>query len=151
MTSRGSVAPSISLWACVRPARRDRGDGDSGYCAGHNRGAELFGSAGQRDGERLQDAAMLADELLEQVLAVGPDQFRRVFGMRGECEPPFDMYSYEMEIRSVGSGDPYSVAVTVFWDDLGQSRNLRFQTLVAPRIGDNPDPIRTPQSAMERR
>lgn len=105
----------------------------------------------QRDGERLQDAAMLADELLEQVLAVGPDQFRRVFGIRGECEPPFDMYSYEMEIRSVGSGDPYSVAVTVFWDDLGQSRNLRFETLVAPRIGDNPDPIRTPQSAMERR
>lgn len=105
----------------------------------------------QRDGERLQDASMLADELLEQVLAVGPDQFRRVFGLRSECEPPFDMYSYEMEIRSLGSGDPYEVAVTVFWEDLGQSRSIRVQTLIAPRTGDSPDPIRTPQSAMERR
>jgi type II secretory pathway component PulJ len=104
----------------------------------------------QRDGESLQDAAMLADELLEQVVAVGPDRFRRVFGLRGSCEPPFEAYSYEMELRSVGSGDPYSVAVTILWDDLGESRSLRFETLIAPRLGDDPDPERAPETSMER-
>lgn len=104
----------------------------------------------QRDGERLQDAAMLADELLEQVVAVGPDRFRRVFGLRGACEPPFESYSYEMEIRSVGAGDPYSVAVNIYWDDLGRERTLRFETLVAERLGNDPDPERQPQSTMER-
>lgn len=104
----------------------------------------------QRDGERLHDAAMLADELLEQVVAVGPDRFRRVFGLRGACEPPFESYSYEMEIRSVGAGDPYSVAVTVRWDDLGRERSLRFETLVAQRLGDDPDPEREPEQSMER-
>lgn len=104
----------------------------------------------QRDGERLQDAAMLADELLEQVVAVGPERFRRVFGLRGACEPPFESYSYEMELRSVGSGDPYSVALTLLWDDQGQTRSLRFETLVAPRLGDDPDPERAPETSMER-
>jgi hypothetical protein len=104
----------------------------------------------QRDGEFQQDAAMLADELLEQVVAVGPEGFRRAFGLRGACEPPFENYSYEMEIRSVGAGDPYEVGVTIFWEDLGQPRQLRVQTLVAPRLGDDPDPIREPESTMER-
>ncbi len=104
----------------------------------------------QRDGEFRQDAAMLADELLEQVVAVGPDQFRRVFGERGTCEPPFEMYRYEMEIRSVGAGDPYEVTVTVSWDDLAMPRRFVVQTLIAPRLGDDPDPIREPESTMER-
>lgn len=104
----------------------------------------------QRDGEHLQDAAMLTDELLEQVIAVGPEQFRRVFGLRGECEPPFESYWYEVEIDSVGAGDPYQVTATVFWDDLGQTRRLVVQTLVAPRLGDDPDPDREPEQSMER-
>ncbi|MFG0291685.1 MAG: hypothetical protein ACIAQF_03265 [Phycisphaerales bacterium JB065] len=104
----------------------------------------------QRDGEFRQDAAMLADELLEQVVAVGPDQFRRVFGERGNCEPPFENYQYEVQIRSVGAGDPYTVTATVMWNDLGQPRQFVVETLIAPRLGDDPDPIREPESTMER-
>ena len=104
----------------------------------------------QRDGEYLQDAAMLVDELLEQVIADGPEQFRRVFGLRGECEPPFESCWYEVEIDSVGAGDPYQVTAPVFWDDLGQTRRLVVQTLVAPRQGAGPAPDREPEQSMER-
>jgi len=104
----------------------------------------------QRDGEYLQDAAMLADELFEQLIAVGPDRFRRVFGVRGMCEPPFENYSYQMELRSVGAGDPYAVALTILWNDQGRERSLRFETLVAPRVGNDPDPDRRPERSMER-
>ena len=46
--------------------------------------------------------------------------------------------------------DQRLTTATVFWDDLGQTRRLVVQTLVAPRLGDDPDPDREPEQSMER-
>ena len=104
----------------------------------------------QTRGEQLQIAAMLADEQLEQVVAVGCEDYRRAFDLRGACSAPFNGYRYEVEMESGAPGDPYAVRVTIRWPHAGRERTLSVQTLVAPRLGDEPDPDRKPEEPMGR-
>jgi len=104
----------------------------------------------QSRGEQEQVAAMILDEQLELVLAVGPEEFGGVFETRGAAPAPFENYEYEIEIESLGGRDPYRVIATVRWEHAGRERSLSTETLIAPRLGDDPDPDRRPQETLGR-
>jgi type II secretory pathway pseudopilin PulG len=101
-------------------------------------------------GERLRTAAMLLDEQLNLVLARGPDSYAKEFPTEGRCDPPFEDYRFELDFDSQGSGDPYVVVATITWTSLGRERSESVTTLMAPRLGEDPDPIRAPARVVER-
>lgn len=121
--------------------------------------AVLIGLAGravssQAFGQELSNAAHLADEQLQMVLARGPDDYPRRFPVQGTCEAPFESYKYVLAFSGGTSlGDPYKVSATITWNTIGTPRSLTIDTLIAGRSG-NPDgetdPIRTPPAAVDR-
>ena len=106
--------------------------------------------ASQRRGEHLRTAAMLLDEQLNLVLSVGPEDFGNVFSPRGTCPAPFESYRYEVTISSLGEGNPYEVVATVSWPSSSGTQRLSVQTLMAPRLGDDPLPDRLPPESVAR-
>ncbi len=106
--------------------------------------------ASQRRGEQLRTAAMLADEQLNLVLAVGAEDFPRVFDRKGTCPEPFETYRYQVSIKSQGEGYPFLVTATVIWDSGGREQTLDIETFIAPRLGDDPDPDRLPPTTVSR-
>jgi len=109
----------------------------------------------QRQGEALQIASMIADERLSMVVALGPEGYRAEESMRGVGDEPWGRFEWFVEIEPGAGRDPYFVSVTVVWDGLlggggGGSRSLSVETLVAPRLGDEPDPDREPRERLGR-
>lgn len=104
----------------------------------------------QTRGETLAKAAMLADERLSLVLACGVEGYGSSFPMRGACEAPFEDFSFEVTIREGTSGDPAFVVAEIFWTRGGEQRSIAVETLIAPRLGDEPDPDRRPDETVER-
>ena len=101
-------------------------------------------------GEHLRTAAMLLDERLNLVLARGPDSYGKEWPTEGRCDPPFEDYRFELDFDSPGAGDPYTVTATVSWNSIGRERSETITTLMAPRLGEDPDPIRAPAQSVER-
>jgi hypothetical protein len=118
--------------------------------------AVMLGLAGrsiatQADGERLRVAAMLLDEQLQLVLARGPDAYASRFGLTGVCEEPFTGYRWQLRFEGGTGGSPYTVTATIGWSEIsGRERSESVATLVAPRLGDEPDPERRPDEPVER-
>lgn len=112
----------------------------------------LTGSAlaSQRRGEELQNAAMLADEQLNLVLAVGPEAFPSTFRTRGACPEPFANYQYAVTITPRGGSEPYIVTAEITWKSGARDLSVVVQTMIAPRRGDEPDPERQPEEIIER-
>lgn len=106
--------------------------------------------AAQTRGEQIAQAAMLADERLNLVLACGVERYGSVFPMRGSCEPPFEGFAYEVTIREGDAGDPALVIAEIFWRSGGEQRSIAIETLIAPRLGDEPDPDRQPDETVDR-
>lgn len=112
----------------------------------------LTGSAisSQAKGERYETAAMLADERLNLVLAVGPESYPGVFKTKGKFDEPFSDYEYEVEISPRPEGDPFFVRATISWRTVTGTQRISVETLIAPRLGDDPDPDRKPQESVDR-
>lgn len=106
--------------------------------------------AAQSMGEQMQTAAMLIDEQLNLVLARGPDNYASRFESQGVCDAPFEMYRFRLTFSGGSGGEPYLVRATVAWDSGGVERSESVETLVAPRIGEDTDPIRRPDQVTER-
>lgn len=104
----------------------------------------------QRQGERLQIVAMLLDEQLNLVLMRGPDGYASAYPMNGQCDPPFQDYSYVLSIEGGSGGTAYEVRATVSWVESGRARSETISTLMAPRLGDEPDPERKPTQTILR-
>lgn len=104
----------------------------------------------QSDGERLQTASMLLDEQLNLVLVRGPDNYAARFATDGPCDAPFEQYHYQVQLHGGSSGLPYDVTATVSWRAGGRDRSVAVATRIAPRLGDDPDPLRTPDTTVER-
>jgi hypothetical protein len=104
----------------------------------------------QSDGEDLQTAAMLIDEQLNLVLARGPDNYGSQYSTEGDCDAPFERYRYQLSISGGVGGDPYEVKATVSWDRGGRAKSETVETMIAPRLGDDPDPDRRPTTPVER-
>ena len=103
----------------------------------------------QSDGERRITAAWLADELLNLVLADGPEEFPRINDLAGQFGDPFDEYEYEIMIEDQGLGQPFQVTSIVSWPGPGGLRWVELQTLVAERKGDPYQP-REPYEVVDR-
>ncbi len=117
--------------------------------------AAIIGLAGraissQITGEQLQTAAMLLDEQLNLVLARGPDDYASRYEAEGVCEEPFQNFRYRLEFAGGSGGSPYTVTATVSWTTAGRERSESVQTLMAPRLGDEPDPDRRPAETVQR-
>jgi hypothetical protein len=108
----------------------------------------------QAKGEQLQTAAALADERLNLVLATGVEGYSSVFPMKGPCDSPFEQYSFEVTFVSQGDSNPYLVKAEIRWDGQGgggaRAQSLVVETLIAPRLGDDPDPDRKPLETLDR-
>lgn len=117
--------------------------------------AVIIGLAGrslsaQKRGEELRVAAMLLDEQLNLVLMRGPDEYASRFDIEGACDAPFTTYSYRLDIIGGQSGDPYLVRATVSWPSGARVRSEWVETFMSPRLGEEPDPERRPQEAVDR-
>lgn len=104
----------------------------------------------QETGEKLGIAAMLADEQLQLMLARGPDNYASRYSIEGLCDPPFQSYRYKLQVSGGTGGDPYAVGVTILWFEFGRARSVLVETLMAPRVGAEPDPDRRPRATVER-
>ena len=99
-------------------------------------------------GEREVIAASLIDDLLGTVLSDGPKDFPDLHEMRGTCEAPYEDFEFLVEIDEGSSGVPYKVAVTVQHIATGDTWTV--ETLIAAKLGEEPDPIRTPVEPIDR-
>lgn len=104
----------------------------------------------QTRADQLRTAAMLIDERLNLVLAVGPEDYPSVFPTEGTCDAPFDNYHFEVDLDAPSAGDPYLVVATVTWNAAGRTRSESVSTMIAPRLGEEPDPIRAPAQPISR-
>lgn len=101
----------------------------------------------QRRGERDVIAATLLDEALSNVLTDGPKDFLDLRPLAGTCEWPFDEYEYLLDIDEGSPGVPYRI--------VAQIRHLSGQvwaceTYIAPKLGDEPNPVREPEEPIDR-
>lgn len=105
----------------------------------------------QREAADLRQAGMVADEIMSTVHAYGTQEYTRVIRARGRASEPFERFSYEVDVDSGRVGEPDEVEVLVSWQSAaGQPRSFRLQALIAPRLGDEPDPNRQPPEPIER-
>lgn len=104
----------------------------------------------QTQGEEFQNAANLLDEQLNLVLARGADSYGKEYPLEGPCEAPFAHYRYKLAIDGGQGGNPFHVVATVFWLSGGRERSASCETYIAPRLGDDPDPIRRPGETINR-
>jgi hypothetical protein len=117
--------------------------------------AVVIGIAGrsltlQARGEEAQIAAMLLDEQLNMVLMHGPEAYQQSQPMQGACPPPYERYRYEIEIDGGVGLDPFFVSATVRWMNGRTERSETVETLMARRLGEEPDPERRPEEPIQR-
>lgn len=103
----------------------------------------------QLRGERLQRAAFLLDELLNEVLAVGVEEYQGAFPGEGQHED-YEEFEYQVEIEEAGTGQAHRVTATVWWYEAGQRREETVQTLIAPRLGEEEIGDRKPEEPIDR-
>ena len=105
----------------------------------------------QRESTDLRQAGMVADEVMSTVHAYGTEEYTRVIRARGRASEPFERFSYEVDVDAGRVGEPDEVTVRVTWQSAtGQPRSFVLEALIAPRLGDEPDPNRQPPEAITR-
>ncbi len=103
----------------------------------------------QTRGEALQTAAMLADERLSMVLAMGPVRYEDEGETAGTFPPPYERFEFDLSIEPGEAGDPFFVSIEVSWSERDRDA-IVIETFIAPRQGDEPDPEREPERQVER-
>ncbi|MFI4881079.1 MAG: hypothetical protein ACIAQU_00685 [Phycisphaerales bacterium JB064] len=105
----------------------------------------------QREAADLRQAGMVADEVMSTVHAYGTEEYTQVIRPRGRAGEPFERFSYEVDVDSGRSGEADEVNIRVTWQSAtGQPRSFTLEALIAPRLGDEPDPNRQPPEAISR-
>jgi len=90
----------------------------------------------QANAEHQITASWLADEILSMILVVGPDEYAKTYPDRGRFQPPFDTFTYEVEIEDESLYMPVSAVATVSWDAVGGVHSIHMETLIARRHGE---------------
>lgn len=104
----------------------------------------------QLRGQQIQEASMVLDSLLSDVLAIGPSNYLKSGEMGGTVDPPFDQYTYRISIDDISPDQPFRVTARVWWEMAGGEQTIEAQALMARRLGDEPDPEREPTQPVER-
>jgi hypothetical protein len=93
----------------------------------------------QGDAERQITASWLADELLTMALVVGPDEYAKAYPKSGRFDPPFNNFTYEIELEDESLYLPVKAIATVFWEVSKTEHFVEIETLIARRHGDSVD------------
>lgn len=101
----------------------------------------------QRNGEIEVTAASMMDNILSLVLLEGPSDFPDLHSMSGQGDFPYEQFEYRVIIDDPGEGEPFAVAVEVTHLT---GRSYRCETLIAAKLGEEPDPIRYPEEPIDR-
>ena len=101
----------------------------------------------QRDGEVRVMAAGMLDNLLSEVLLEGPADYPNLHSSSGRGEFPYEEFDFQVRISDPGVGEPYRVLATVTHET---GRSFVCETLIAGKLGEEPDPIRLPQEPIDR-
>ncbi|MDE0888126.1 MAG: hypothetical protein OSA40_01570 [Phycisphaerales bacterium] len=101
----------------------------------------------QRDGEVRVMAAGMLDNLLSEVLLEGPADYPNLHSSSGRGEFPYEEFDFQVRISDPGVGEPYRVLATVTHET---GRSFVCETLIAGKLGEEPDPIRQPQEPIDR-
>ncbi|UYV11560.1 MAG: hypothetical protein NCW75_09625 [Phycisphaera sp.] len=105
----------------------------------------------QREAADLRQAGMVADEVMSTIHAYGTDEYTQVMRSRGRASEPFERFEYEVDIDTGRAGEADEVNIRVRWQSAtGQSRSFELDALIAPRLGDDPDPNRQPPEPIDR-
>lgn len=102
----------------------------------------------QTAGEHRLVAAWLADDVLNMVLAEGPEEYPRLHDETGRFAPPFDEYAHEVVIEDLGRGNPFRVTAIISWGD-GERERVVVETLIAPLLTEE-DILREPEEELDR-
>lgn len=103
----------------------------------------------QTDGEKRMTAAWLADELLNLVVVEGPDDFSKRNETSGRFSPPFDQYTFQVDITTPSAiGVPHFVSAVVGWD-APSNPSVRVDTLISMRQYREEDEKRDLREAYE--
>jgi hypothetical protein len=100
------------------------------------------------DGEKRLVASWLADELLAMVLVEGPDNYAMVYDTSGTFAPPFEDFSFQVDIETPDRGMPYRVRAVVEWGRRARDA-VAVDTLIARRLGE-PEQLREPYEPVDR-
>ena len=101
----------------------------------------------QREGEIKVLAAGMLDSLLSEVLLEGPADYQDLHSSAGRGDYPYEEFEYRIRISDPGVGEPYEVLAVVTHDT---RRTYECETLIAAKLGEEPDPIREPQEPIDR-
>jgi Tfp pilus assembly protein PilV len=101
----------------------------------------------QRRGEIEVMAAGMMDNILSMVLLEGPADYPDLHPVSGQGEFPYEQFEYRVNIQDPGEGEPYSVSVEVTHLT---GRSYRCETLIAAKLGEEPDPVRYPEEPIDR-
>ncbi len=93
----------------------------------------------QGDAERQITASWLADELLTMALVVGPDEYAKAYPKSGRFDPPFNNFTYEIELEDSSFYLPVQANATIFWEVSGTEHFVEIETLISRRHGDAVD------------
>ncbi len=99
----------------------------------------------QREAADLRQAGMVADEVMSTIHAYGTEEYTQVLRPRGRAGEPFERFEYEVDVDNGRSGEANEVNIRVWWQSAtGHPRSFVLDALIAPRLGDQPDPNRQP-------
>lgn len=101
----------------------------------------------QQRGEQKIIAAALLDEKLGSILTEGPQDYVRLHSTSGQCDAPFEEWSFNIDIENSVGTDPFRVLATVTSPN---GRLFECETLIAPKLGETPDPDRMPPEPIDR-
>jgi len=101
-------------------------------------------------GQQIEEASMVLDSLLNDVLAIGPSNYLKSGEMGGTVDSPFDQYTYRISIDDISPDQPFRVTARVSWETAGGEQTIEAQALIARRLGEKPDPDREPTQPVER-
>lgn len=101
----------------------------------------------QREGEVRVKAAAMLDDLLSLVLLEGPGDFPQLHSVAGRGEFPYEEFEFRVRIDDPGEGEPYRVTATVTHET---GREYSCETLIAAKLGEEPDPVRSPEEPIDR-
>lgn len=105
----------------------------------------------QREAADLRQAGMVADEVMSTIHAYGVEEYRQVIRSRGRASEPFERFEYEVDIDAGRSGEADEVNIRVTWQSAtGRPRSFELDALIAPKLGDEPDPNRQPSEPIDR-
>lgn len=92
--------------------------------------------ARQGDAERMVIASWLADELLAMVIVDGPTLYPKLNPTRGRFDPPFEQFTFQVDLEDDGEYLPVRASALVTWDVGSATHQVLIETLIAKRHGD---------------